>query len=454
MKQPKALYLLFFTEMWERFSYYGMRGLLMLYLTKSVIEGGLGFSDGNAGLIYGFYTGLVYLTPIIGGWLADNFLGQRRSVTIGGTTMALGQFCLFFSNADNIALFYLGLALLILGNGFFKPNISTLVGKLYEPNDTRRDGAFSIFYMGINVGAFFAPLVCGLLAEDIFATRADSGEILRYGFQYGFLAAGVGMVIGQVLFNTLGRKYLGSIGMVADGKLQKQANVEGKTEKAKLTKVEKDRLSVIVIMVLIATFFWAGFEQAGSSMNLYADRYIDRDVLGWTIPTSWLQSVNPIFIVLLAPLFTMIWGWLRKRGKEPNLAVKMGLALILLGVGFTLMLGAGAQRGGDSADSSIKANLLWLVGTYMLHTMGELCLSPVGLSMVTKLSPLRLVSMMMGIWFLSSFLANILSGWLVQYFEHFGAMTIFGIIAGAVIVMGLVVLTFSKPIVKRMHGIR
>ncbi|MCD7972924.1 MAG: peptide MFS transporter [Candidatus Azobacteroides sp.] len=453
MKQPKGLYLLFFTELWERFSYYGMRGLLILYLTKSVIEGGLGFSDQNGGLIYGLYTGFVYLTPIIGGWLADNYIGQRRSIAIGAFIMTIGQFCLFFSSAEQISLFYLGLIFLIIGNGFFKPNITTLVGKLYAPDDKRRQNAFYIFYMGINIGAFFSPLICGTLAENTFATKAMDGSIERYAFQYGFLAAGIGMVIGQILYNMLGKKYLGDIGIVADGKKEKVI-VNNKVEKEPLTKIEKDRLTVILIMVLFATFFWAGFEQAGSSMNLYADRYIDREVLGWTIPTSWLQSVNPVFIILLTPFFTMFWPLLNRKGKEPNDIVKMGFALILLGLGFCLMVGAGIQRGGDFVDSSIKANLLWLVGAYLLHTTGELCLSPIGLSLVTKLAPLRLASMMMGIWFLSSVIANFLSGYLVKYFAALGAMKIFGIIALFVICCGIVLLLLSKKIVYKMHGIK
>lgn len=450
---PPGLYLLFFTEMWERFSYYGMRGLLMLYLTKAVIEGGLGFADGDAGMIYGIYTGLVYLTPIFGGWLADNFLGQRLSITIGGITMALGQFCLAGSSSDSITLFYLGLFLLIIGNGFFKPNISTVVGQLYPPGDNRKDAAFTIFYMGINLGAFLAPLVCGYLAEDYFAVKdATTGAITSYGFKYGFLAAGIGMILGQVMFNGLAQKYLGDVGKVAGAKLKKAEDAV----EAPLTKEEKDRLTVIIIMMLFNIFFWAGFEQAGSSINLYTDRFINRhiDFLDWTIPTSWFQSVNPLFIVLLGSVFTVMWTRLAQAGKEPNTIVKMALGMILLGVGFFLMIGAALERGGDSADATIKANLLWLVGTYLIHTMGELCLSPIGLSMVTKLAPLRLGSLMMGVWFLSSFIANFLSGFVVQYVDKMGAMTIFATIAGIVIGLGLIVLLLSKKLLSMMHGVR
>ncbi|MFZ9475328.1 MAG: peptide MFS transporter [Bacteroidia bacterium] len=447
---PKGLYLLFATEMWERFSYYGMRGLLTLYLTKATIEGGLGFDDANAGLIYGIYTGLVYLTPIFGGWLADNVLGQRKSITLGGILMALGQICLFMSSSEHIVMFYAGLILLIIGNGFFKPNISTVVGQLYPPGDNRKDSAFTIFYMGINLGAFLAPLVCGYLAEDIFAVKDAAGKITAYGFNYGFLAAGIGMIIGQILFNSLGQTYLGDLGKEPGAKLQK-AHAAAQTP---LTQEEKQRMNVIVIMMLFNIFFWAGFEQAGSSISLYTDRFIDRTIGDWTIPTSWFQSVNPLFIVLLGPLFTMLWTFTSRKNKEPNSIVKMGLGMILLGLGFFLMIGAALQRGGDIADQAVKANVMWLVGTYLIHTMGELCLSPVGLSLVTKLAPLRLGSLMMGVWFLSSFIANFLSGYLVQFFASMGAMTIFAIISTVVIVLGGIVLFLSNRLLKLMHGVR
>lgn len=450
---PKGLYLLFTTEMWERFSYYGMRGLLTLYLTKATIEGGLGFNDANAGLLYGIYTGLVYLTPIFGGWLADNYLGQRKSITIGGILMALGQFSLFLSGANALMPFYLGLILLIIGNGFFKPNISTVVGQLYPAGDKRKDAAFTIFYMGINLGAFLAPLVCGFLAEDYFAVKDQAGKIVTYGFNYGFLAAGIGMVLGQVSFNALAQQYLGDLGKEPGAKLQKARAAQNGTVDPPLTKEEKDRLNVIVIMMLFNIFFWAGFEQAGSSISLYTDRYIDRSIGDWTVPTSWFQSVNPLFIVLLGPVFTLLWTWLSKREKEPSSIIKMGLGMILLGLGFFLLIGAAFERGGDVADESVKASLMWLVGTYLIHTMGELCLSPVGLSLVTKLAPLKLGSLMMGVWFLSSFIANFLSGYLVQFFASMGASTIFGIIATVVIVLGSVVLVISNYLKKMMHGI-
>ncbi|MDD2284425.1 MAG: peptide MFS transporter, partial [Paludibacter sp.] len=418
---PKGLYLLFLTEMWERFSYYGMRGILILYLTKTYLEGGLEISAQNASLIYGFFTGFVYFTPLIGGWIADKWLGQRHAITIGGITMMLGQLALFAVNTH--AGLFTGLGLLIIGNGFFKPNISTLVGGLYEEGDEKRDAAFSIFYMGINLGAFMAPLIIGFLTDNLFASTItnEMGEVvISYGYRYGFLAAAVGMFVGQIFFNALAEKYLGNIGK-RPGSLQSSAiDLDAKVDTQKpLTKEEKQRITVIFILFVFAIFFWAGFEQAGSSLSLYTDKYVDRVVFGFEIPTAWFQSVNPLFIVLLAPLFGMFW--VSKIGKKLTTPIKMGLGMIILGVGFFFMLGAVAERGGDIQDVSIKASLIWLVLTYLVHTLGELCLSPVGLSVVTKLSPPKLASVLMGVWLLSSFFANIVGGFLASSVESMGA---------------------------------
>jgi POT family proton-dependent oligopeptide transporter len=447
-KHPPGLYLLFFTELWERFSYYGMRGLLTLYLSKSLIEGGLGFEKSQATLIYGWFTGLVYLTPIIGGWLADKYIGQRKAILIGGITMMSGQFSLAATPLMGTAFSWLGLGLLIIGNGFFKPNISTMVGALYQQGDPRRDAAFTIFYMGINIGAFFAPLICGFLAEDYFATKDESGVILKYAFEYGFLAAGLGMALGQIIFNTVGPKLLGDIGKAPIS----NKNASGEVEKKVLTKEESDRMAVIFTITVFVLFFWAGFEQAGSSLTLYTDSYIDRTVFGWTIPTSWFQSVNPLFIVLLGPIIANIWMNLAKKGKDLSIPVKMSLGMILLGVGFMFMLGAVLERGGESADPSIKAALYWLILTYFFHTVGELCLSPIGLSMITKLAPVQYASMLMGVWFLSPFLAQILGGYIASYVETLGAFKIFGLIAAFVILAGIVLFTLSRKLIYMMHG--
>jgi len=446
---PPALYLLFFTEMWERFSYYGMRGILILYLTKQWVEGGLAIDEKDASLIYGFFTGFVYFTPLIGGWLADNFIGQRKAITIGGITMMLGQFVLFAINT-HIGL-YIGLFLLIIGNGFFKPNISTLVGRLYPNNDPRRDSAFSIFYMGINLGAFLAPLVIGLFAENLFAVKDETGAIITYGYRYGFLISGIGMLLGQVLFNALASKYLGELG-TKPAHLENSSDEEKAASSRPITKEEKQRMSVIFILTAFVVFFWAGFEQAGSSLSLYTDKFIDRTVGGFEIPTSWFQAVNPLFIVAFAPLFAIFWT--SNLGKKFSTPVKMGMGMILLGIGFFFMLGAVAERGGENPDTAVKASLMWLVLTYLIHTIGELALSPVGLSVVTKLAPVKFASLMMGVWLLSSFLANIIGGFVAAFVETMGAFSIFATIAGFVIFLGLVMIALKGPILRMMHGVR
>jgi len=452
---PKGLYLLFFTEMWERFSYYGMRGILILYLTKTFLEGGLEINAQSASLIYGFFTGFVYFTPLIGGWIADKWIGQRHAITIGGITMMLGQLALFAVNTH--AGLYTGLGLLIIGNGFFKPNISTLVGGLYEEGDVRRDSAFSIFYMGINLGAFMAPLIVGFLTDNLFAgtTINEMGEVvISYGYRYGFLAAAIGMFIGQVLFNLTAQKYLGNIGK-SPGALRASAlaaDVPPVDIKKPLTKEEKQRITVIFVLFVFAIFFWAGFEQAGSSLSLYTDKYVDRTVFGYEIPTAWFQSVNPLFIVLLAPLFGMFW--VSDTGKKLSTPVKMGLGMIILGLGFFFMLGAVAERGGDVTDVSIKASLIWLVLTYLVHTLGELCLSPVGLSVVTKLSPPKLASVLMGVWLLSSFFANIVGGFLASSVESMGAGKIFLYVALFVIVCGFILIGLNKKLLRMMNGVK
>jgi POT family proton-dependent oligopeptide transporter len=449
---PPGLYLLFFTEMWERFSYYGMRGLLTLYLSKSVIEGGLGFDRSDASLIYGWFTGFVYLTPIAGGWLADKYLGQRPSILIGGIIMMLGQFSLASTPALGTWATWLGLFMLIIGNGFFKPNISTLVGRLYEQGDPRRDSAFTIFYMGINLGAFIAPLLCGYFAEDLFAEKTiiDGKEVVtHYAFQYGFMAAGVGMLLGQIMFNLLAKKYLGDIGL-------KPVKVKSATgtvvENAPLTKEERDRLAVICIVSLFVILFWTGFEQAGSSMTLYTDSFINREVFGWLMPTSWFQSVNAGFILALAPVAAGLWLGLSKKGKDLPIPTKMGLGLILLGVGFFFMVGAVLERGEAGLDESVKANIFWLLSAYFFHTIGELFLSPIGLSMVAKLSPARLTSMMMGVWFLAPFIAQIAGGYIASYVEELGPFTVFLGISVVVIIGGLILLMLSKKLTAMMHG--
>jgi len=440
---PKGLYFLFFTEMWERFSYYGMRAIFILFMTKVLL-----MNDSSASEIYGSYTGLVYLTPLLGGYLCDKYLGNRRSIVIGGLLMAVGQFFMFLSASagaeGGVSLMWTGLTALIIGNGFFKPNISTMVGQLYPANDRRIDSAFTIFYMGINLGAFFSPLVCGSM-----------------DFKWGFLSACIGMLLGLVAFIWGQKKYLiseegkeiglpvkkldsksilmiiGSIGIIffmlnfkqmfngvsitlpAIGGLNVgeidiiSYFIYGAmiampiiilTDKS-LTKIENQRILVIFILAFFVIFFWGAFEQAGASLTLFADRQTDRTIFGWDMPASYFQSINPLAVIALAPIFTIIWGFLYIRKLEPSSPKKMAFGLALVALGYIVI--AIAVKGIGVED---KVSMWWLIALYVIHTMGELCLSPIGLSMVSKLAPLRLSSLMMGTWFLANAAANKFAG--------------------------------------------
>ncbi len=479
---PAGLYLVFFTGMWERFSYYAMRGILVLYLTASWLNGGLGYEKGFSTIVYGLATGLCYLTPLIGGWLSDSYLGQRKSIVIGGFIMVVAQFVLFApelftSVAPNLSPedielnqligrigLFTGLFLLIIGNGFFKPNISSIVGDLYEPGDKRLDSAFSIFYMGINLGAVIAPLIVGLLADNIFATSfkdANGVEQITHGYRYGFLAAAVGVLIGQLLFVFFSNKYLGNIGIAPKGGATKAVESVKEEVKAPLTREENERITVIFIFFFFAVFFFAGMEQAGASFNLYANEYIDRKVFGFEVPTPWLQMVNPFFVIILAPVFAYFWN--TRLGQALNTPLKMGLGLIVLGVGFWFMLIAGFQRGAewqgglnivDNPDGMFKASIIWMILTYLFHTVGELSLSPVGLSIVTKLSPARLASLFMGVWIMASAFALVLAGLISSYVEKLGASTVFASISIFVMVLGILMVSLNKVIERMMHGIR
>jgi proton-dependent oligopeptide transporter, POT family len=412
--------------MWERLSYYGMRALLVLYMVNAD-RGGFGWTQAKALQIYGLYTGAVYLTPVFGGWLADRYLGQRRAVIIGGVLMMLGQFMMVVPGE---LTFFFALSLLVVGNGFFKPNISTMVGGLYAPGDSRRDGAFTIFYMGINLGALLSSYVCGTLGE-------------KFGWGWGFGSAGVGMMLGLVTFLLLARKLLGPVGLAPKRVERKKEDAPAAT----LTRVELERIAVILILAVFVVFFWAAFEQAGGLMNLYTDAKVDRVVFGWEVPTTWFQSVNPFFILLLGPLFAELWTALGRRKKDPSSPAKMAVGLLLLSFGFVFMLGASQQSAGEG-----KAALLWVVAAYFFHTAGELCLSPVGLSMVTKLAPARLVSAMMGVWFLANAVANYLAGVIGGYAEKLGEFDLFLSIVIATAAAGVVLLALSPMLKRMMHG--
>jgi POT family proton-dependent oligopeptide transporter len=436
LKHPKALYMLFFTEMWERFSYYGMRALLTLYLISEISAGGLGWSSAEAGQLYGIYTGLVYVTPIIGGYLADKFLGFRSAVIIGGLLMAVGHGVLAI---ESMLFFYMGLALLILGNGLFKPNISSMVGQLYPEGSKLKDSAYTIFYMGINLGAFLGSLICGWLGET-------------YGWHYGFGAAGVGMVLGVSQFY-LGRRMLGNIGLKP---APRDKSVEAKPAEP-LTKVERDRLNVVLALSFFSILFWLAFEQAGSSMNIFAYKFTDRtiDFLNFEVPATWFQSINAFFIFTLAPFFSMLWVKLNKKNIDPAGPYKFAIGLLLLSLGFAVLVvgSLSIPKGAESAGVS----MLWLVFAYLLHTMGELCLSPVGLSFVNKLSPARLIGVMFGVWFFASAIGNYIGGALAGMIDEMAQtqsmssfFLIFVVIAA---VSSMLLFLLSKKLVKLMHGV-
>jgi POT family proton-dependent oligopeptide transporter len=433
---PAGLYLLFGTEMWERFSYYGMRALLVLTMVAGTHKAnpGFGWDDAAALRLYGDYTALVYLTPLIGGWLADNYLGQRICVIIGGIIMAAGQFVLAKAVPGSLSLFYVGLGLLTVGNGFFKANISTMVGDLYRKGDARRDGGFTIFYMGINVGALLAPLVCSTFGEDA-----------AYGWSYGYFAAGCGMCLSVVIQLLFARRMLGDLGVKPSAK---RALAASGGKHAPLTHIERDRLRVVFMLFVFVVLFWASFEQAGGLMNLYAADKTNRFLTAtYEIPAGYFQSVNSIFIVLLAPIFAGIWSRLARVGRNPAAPVKMVFGLLLTALGFVCMVGAVYDQRAHG-----KASMLWLIGAYFFQTMGELCISPVGLSVVTKLAPLRLASVMMGVWFMINFVANWLAGQVGALAETLGDMTIFAGITVVLIVFALILWAVSGRIIYWMHG--
>jgi POT family proton-dependent oligopeptide transporter len=433
---PKGLGLLFMTEMAERFSYYGMRAIFMLFMTKMLL-----ISSKDASNIYGSYTGLVYLTPLLGGYLSDKFLGNKKSIIFGGILMAIGQLILFFSaasadgitqSASSMTMMAAGLTCLIMGNGFFKPNISTMVGQLYPQNDKRIDAAFTIFYMGINLGAFFSPLVCGTLAEKVH-------------FKWGFLAAAIGMILSVILFIVLKNKYL--INTEGKGIGDEVKKIDGKhigivigatafiyfllnfknwfqsdidlvaylisgamivmpmvilSDKT-LNFEERQRIIVIFILAFFVIFFWGAFEQAGASLTLFAENNTNRNIRSWTMPSSWFQSVNPLAVIILATPMALLWTRMGKR--EPSSPIKMAWGLLLVAIGFIVI-----AFGLKTADTAGKISMWWLLALYVIHSIGELCLSPIGLSMVSKLSPLRLSSLLMGTWFLANAAANKFAG--------------------------------------------
>jgi POT family proton-dependent oligopeptide transporter len=430
---PRGLATLFFTEMWERFSYYGMRAFLILYMVAPVTAGGLGFGDADAASIYGTYTGSAWAAAILGGLVADRLLGQYRTVLIGGIIIAAGHFTLAFKA---LPFFYTGLALIVMGTGLLKPNVSTLVGSLYPAGDTRRDAGFSIFYMGINLGAFIGPLVAGYLAQ-------------RVNWHVGFAAAGVGMTFGLVQY-VLGRNRLqGGIARLGQKPDRPTANTAaaGRTAETSggFSSDEMKRIGAIFIFFLAAVLFWGAYEQAGSTLNLFADRYTRLEIFGFSFPSSWFQSVQPIFVIILAPVFG--WLWLRLGPREPSVPAKFALGLFFMSLSFLVLVPAGALASGEG----VRVSPWWLIASYFVSELGELCISPVGLSAVTKLAPLRIVGLMMGVWFLSNAFGNKLAGWAAGFFSSMPLNTLFGIVTAVLLGAALVMFVLVQPS-KRLMG--
>lgn len=481
---PQGLSTLFFTEMWERFSYYGMRALLVLYMVAPPEDGGLGFSNEYAANIYGTYTMLVYMTSIPGGFIADRLLGARLSVLIGGIIIACGHFTMA---VPSLPAFYFALLLIVIGTGFLKPNISTMLGSLYGQGDHRRDGGFSIFYMGINIGAAIAPLVCGFLAQSkqfkewLLSMHLDPNS----SWHWGFAAAGVGMVFGLIQFVIQGDKLQGvglkpnrnqqtaSIQSASDDstddaaaaavapshshqhsakapkKSQKQGSGRNSERGAFFTVDEIKRLGAIAILFFFTMIFWSVYEQGGSSFNLFADRLTDCSVFGWEFPSSWFQSLGAVFIIVLAPLFSILWQRLGDR--EPSSPAKFAYGLLFLGLGTLIMVPASmlAQHG--------KVGPMWLVFVYFFQCTGEMCLSPVGLSTVTKLAPLRFLSSTMGIWFLAASFGNRLAGYLGGMFNQNSSSSmvmLFGGMSAAVLGCALLLTLLTPTVRKLMAGVR
>ena len=438
---PRGLYVLFGTEMWERLSYYGMRSILMLYMVALPFNGGLGFDNAHAGLIYGRYTSSVYLLAIFGGLIADRFLGARLAVLVGGIIIASGHFSMA---VPSLTSFYTGLVLIAVGTGLLKPNISTMVGGLYAQDDPRRDAGFSIFYMGINLGAIFAPFVCGTLAQApaFKSWLVTMGINPEMSWHFGFAAAGVGMTLGLAQY-LLQQKHLSHVG----NRPEKRTSPGTPSAKIPLTRQEMGRLAVIVILFFFSAIFWMSFEQAGSSMNLFADQLTRTTLLGFSFPSSWFQSVNPILIVLLAPLFSMIW--IRLGERQPSSPAKFACGLLLAGVSFLVL------AWGSSFSDGGRVSPLWLLSVYLIQTVGELCLSPVGLSIVTKLAPIRMVGLMMGVWFLSISFGNYMAGWLTRFFTQDATQLVqfFGSVGLVTIAAALLLFVLIRPIRKLMCGV-
>jgi POT family proton-dependent oligopeptide transporter len=426
---PIGLFILFFTELWERFSFYGMRAILVLYLTASATgdNPGLGWDNASALELYGTYTMFVYLMSIPGGILADRWLGQKKSVMLGGLLIILGQFVLAI---DSITAFYSGLVLIVSGVGALKPNISTMVGGLYRAGDIRRDSGFTIFYIGINIGAFSAPLLVGYFGEVI-------------DWHLGFSLAGFGMILGQIVY-VWGGKYLQGI-----GESPKKSPEHKEMMATPLTKIEKDRMVVLMLSFLIMIVFWAAYKQAGGFMNLYAKQVVDRVVFGYEIPASFLQSLHAFYVIILGVPMAAFWLWWKRKGYEASAIFKMGFGTIVMGLGFMALVGAAYEV---SVMALEKASLYWLLLSYLLHVVGELSSSPVALSFITKLAPAKYASFAMGAYFAVTGLGNKLAGIIGEQAEKSGPLEVFLGVSVFCFLFGALLLVFVKRLKRLTHG--
>jgi len=435
---PRGLATLFFTEMWERFSYYGMRAFLLFYMVTPVANGGLGFTDAQGTSLYGTYTGSAWGAAIVGGLIADRLIGQYRSVLYGGILIMLGHLSLVF---PALPFFYAGLALIVIGTGLLKPSVSTLVGSLYPQGDPRRDAGFSIFYMGINSGAMLGPIIAGYVAQ-------------RIDWHLGFGCAAIGMALGLVQYVVDKRHLQPAIARMAEEKRMRAAaspathSTTTSTPDGVLgfTSGEWGRIAAIVVLFLFAILFWAGYEAAGSSLALFADRNTDLHLLGFEFPSSWFQVAQPFFVIVLAPLFA--WLWIRLGSREPSVPTKFAFGLLFMGLAFIIMLPAGAAV---AADNTLRVSAWWLIAWNLFSEFGELCLSPVGLSAITKLSPARIVGLMMGVWFLSLAFGNKLAGWTAGLIETMPINALLEWVGGTLIVAAVVMFVLVKP-VRRLMG--
>ncbi|HEV8395710.1 MAG TPA: peptide MFS transporter [Vicinamibacterales bacterium] len=425
---PRGLATLFFTEMWERFSYYGMRAFLLYYMTASVTAGGLGFSDADGTSIYGTYTGAAWGASIVGGFIADRFLGQYRSVLIGGIVIMLGHFTLVFRP---VPFFYAGLALIVIGTGLLKPSASTLVGLLYEPGDKRRDAGYSLFYMGINGGAILGPIIAGYIAQEI-------------DWHLGFGCAGVFMLFGVIQYVAGRKNFRTALERAAKATAPKTSHAgaapAGSAGAISFSTSEWKRIAAIFAFFAFAILFWGGYEQAGSTLALFADRNTRLELFGFPFPSSWFQSVQPIFVVILAPIFA--WLWIRLGRREPPVTAKFAMGLLFMGIAFLIMVPAGASAQG----SGLRVSPWWLIAWNLFSEFGEVCLYPVGMNAVSKLSPARIVGVMMGVWFLSISFGNKLAGWAAGFITTVPLDRLFAIFAVILVVASLLMFALLRPI--------